>query len=66
MLSRDNMYKIDYLLVIVVTILVVLGCLMIYSGGFDPIEKINNGMYKKQILWFIIGFILMLGMTFIN
>lgn len=66
MLSRDSMYKIDYLLVTVVAIVVIIGCLMIYSGGFDPIEKINNGIYKKQILWFIIGFILMLGMTFIN
>ncbi len=66
MFSRDNMYKIDYLLVTVVAIVVVLGCLMIYSGGFDPIEKINNGMYKRQLLWFIIGFIMMLGMTFIS
>ncbi len=66
MLSRDSNYKIDYLLITVVAIVVILGCLMIYSGGFDPIEKINNGIFKKQILWFIIGFIMMLGMTFIN
>jgi len=66
MIGKDGMYKIDYLLVAVVAIVVALGCLMIYSGGFDPVDKINSGLYKKQILWFIFGFILMIGVTFIS
>jgi rod shape determining protein RodA len=39
---------------------------MIYSAGFDPIDRTNNGLYKRQIIWFIIGFILMLMMTFVR
>lgn len=66
MIRKVGIYKIDYLLVIVVTILVALGCLMVYSVGFDPIDKINSGLFKKQILWFILGFILMIAITFVN
>ena len=66
MIGKEGIYKIDYLLVTVVTLVVALGILMIYSAGFDPIDKVNNGMYKKQILWFIFGFILMLVVTFVN
>ncbi len=66
MIGRDSIHKIDYTLVIVVTLLVTLGILMIYSAGFDPVEKINNGMFKKQILWFIFGFILMIFISFLN
>ncbi|MBN1497958.1 MAG: rod shape-determining protein RodA [Spirochaetes bacterium] len=64
--SKDGLSRIDYTLVLAVIILVVIGILMIYSAGFDPIEKVNNGLYRKQILWFIFGFILMVGLTIIN
>jgi len=66
MKGRENLYRIDYLLVGVVALIVIIGCLLIYSGGFDPIEKTNNGLYKRQIIWFIIGFILMVVFAFIN
>lgn len=65
-INKESIYKIDYLLVLAATLLVVIGILMIYSAGFDPVEKINNGLYKKQILWFIFGFIVMVGVTFVN
>jgi rod shape determining protein RodA len=64
--SKEGLSKIDYTLVIAVILTVVIGILMIYSAGFDPIDKVNNGLYRKQILWFIFGFILMVGMTIIN
>ncbi len=66
MISKDGIYKIDYLLVVAVTLLTITGILIIYSAGFDPVDKINNGMYKRQMLWFIIGFILMIAVTFVN
>lgn len=56
----------DYLLVIAVMVAVAIGILMIYSAGFDPIDKMNSGLYRKQILWFIFGLILMIGLTIIN
>ena len=37
-----------------------------YSAGFDPIDKINSGLYKKQILWFIIGMVFLLFLSVIN
>ena len=66
MIAKDGMHKIDYLLVIVVTGLVALGILMIYSAGFDPIDKVNNGLYKKQILWFVFSFMFMIFVSFIS
>jgi len=64
--SKEGLSKIDYTLVLAVVAAVAIGILMIYSAGFDPIDKVNNGLYRKQILWFIFGFILMVGMTIIN
>ncbi len=60
MLRKDEMYRIDYVLVFAVILLVLIGVLMIYSAGVDPIEKINKGLFKKQLLWFIFGFVLMM------
>jgi rod shape determining protein RodA len=65
-LSKEGISKIDFILVIVVIITVFIGILMIYSAGFDPIDKSNSGLYKKQILWFIFSFIIMIGVTLIN
>ncbi len=66
MFGRHEVYRIDYLLVVTATILVFIGILMIYSSGFDPIDKINSGLYKKQIIWFIISFIVMIAVSFVN
>lgn len=64
--SKEGLSKIDYALVIVVFLAVFIGILMIFSAGFDPIDKVNNGLYRKQILWFIFGLLLMVGVTMIN
>lgn len=66
MMGRNEIYKIDFVLVASVILVVFLGILTIYSAGFDPIDKVNNGLYKKQLIWFIAGFILMIVATFIN
>ena len=66
MFRKDEMYRIDYVLVVTVILLVLFGILMIYSSGFDPIEKLNKGLYKKQLLWFIFGFVFMIAITFIS
>jgi rod shape determining protein RodA len=64
--SKEGLSKIDYTLAIAVAVTVVIGILMIYSAGFDPIDKMNNGLYRRQILWFIFGFLMMVGLTIIN
>ncbi len=66
MIGRDSIPRIDFTLVVVVVLLVSLGILMIYSAGFDAVDKVNSGMFKKQILWFIFGFILMVLFSFMN
>ncbi len=66
MFQKNEMYKIDYLLVFVVIAIILIGILMIYSAGFDPIDKVNNGLFKKQIFWFIVGFLLMLALSMTN
>ncbi|MBN2160728.1 MAG: rod shape-determining protein RodA [Spirochaetes bacterium] len=64
--NKEGLTRMDYLLVIAVMVAVAIGILMIYSAGFDPIDKMNSGLYRKQILWFIFGLILMIGLTIIN
>jgi rod shape determining protein RodA len=64
--SKDGFFKLDWGLLLAVVALSVIGILMIYSAGFDSIEKVNSGLYKRQIAWFIIGFIIMIGITFLN
>jgi len=63
---NDIFSRWDRPLVIATFLAVVLGILMIYSAGFDPVEQINKGFYKKQIVWFIIGIVFMVVMSVIN
>lgn len=65
MMNRESV-RFDYLLIGVVSLLVFIGILMVYSAGFDPIDKVNNGLYKKQLLWFIFGFVIMVAFSFLN
>jgi cell division protein FtsW (lipid II flippase) len=64
MIGKNDIYKIDFLLVAACAGRVS-RIITIYSG-VDPIEKVNSGLYKKQLVWFISGFILMLVFTFVN
>lgn len=64
--AKQGIYKIDYILITAMALLVGLGILMIYSAGFDPIDEMNSGLYRRQILWFIIGFVLLVAMTFVS
>ncbi|NLV68449.1 MAG: rod shape-determining protein RodA [Spirochaetes bacterium] len=66
MFSRDFLNRMDFFLIAAVVITIVFGILMIYSAGFDPIENTNSGLFKKQIIWFIIGLIFLVLMSIIN
>lgn len=66
MASKDTFSRLDWGLIIAVTLISTIGIIMIYSAGFDPIEKTNSGLYQKQMLWFVIGFIVMISITFLN
>ena len=58
MYNRDYLNKIDFVLLGAVLLAIIFGILMIYSAGFDSGEAINRGLYKRQIIWAIIGLIL--------
>ena len=58
MYSKDLFNKIDFVLIGAVLLAIIFGILMIYSAGFDSIENINKGLYKRQIVWAIIGLVL--------
>lgn len=66
MFGRDIFGKMDTILIGAVFIAVAFGILMIYSAGFDPVDQINKGLYKKQIIWFIMGVIFMFMMSILN
>ncbi|MCL2155533.1 MAG: rod shape-determining protein RodA [Leptospirales bacterium] len=64
--SKDFLNKIDFVLIGAVVLAIIFGVLMIYSAGFDSTEAINKGLYKKQIIWAIIGLILAGFLSTIN
>ncbi len=66
MSGRDSIAKMDIPLIAAVITTVAIGILMIYSAGFDPIDKVNIGLYKRQILWFIIGMVFMVFFSILN
>ena len=66
MFNKDFFNKIDVVLVGAVFLAIIFGILLIYSAGFDPATAVNKGLYKKQIIWFIIGVIFMLVMSIIH
>lgn len=66
MLFKNDINRFDFILVIAVILIVAIGVITIYSAGFDPIMGTNSNMYRKQLLWFLIGFVLMVGMTFVD
>ncbi len=66
MFGKDMFGKMDIVLIGTVFIAVAFGIMMIYSAGFDHVEQINKGLYKKQIIWFIIGVVFMLMMSLLN
>ena len=58
MYSRDLLNKIDFVLLGAVLLAIIFGILMIYSAGFDASDAVHRGLYKRQIIWAIIGLIL--------
>ena len=66
MIKKDFLGNFDFILIGVVGLIVLIGCLMIYSGGFDSINKINSGLFKKQVLWILVGFLAMFLVSFLN
>jgi rod shape determining protein RodA len=60
---RSSFQEYDIKLLISIIALILIGIITIYATGFDPIEKVNSGLYKKQLLWFIIGIICMFAIS---
>lgn len=57
------LYKFDYILIFCISVLSTFGILFIYSSGINS-EGINvSNEYQKQIIWFAIGFVLMIAFT---
>ncbi|MBN2434337.1 MAG: rod shape-determining protein RodA [Spirochaetes bacterium] len=66
MLFRSDFNKLDYVLFIAVIMVIAFGIVTIYSAGYDSVLGVNNNMYKRQIIWFVLGFSIMLGLTFLD
>ncbi len=60
---RSSFQEYDIKLLISIIALILIGIITIYATGFDPIEKVNSGLYKKQLLWFILGIICMFAIS---
>jgi rod shape determining protein RodA len=66
MISKNSLNKFDLLLVISIIAISAIGIITIYSAGYDPITDLNNNMFRRQILWFLIGFFIMMAITFVD
>ncbi|MFW6366425.1 MAG: rod shape-determining protein RodA [Spirochaetota bacterium] len=66
MANKSALNNYDFLLILSVIIIAAIGIVTVYSAGYDPITDLNNNIYRRQMLWFIIGFFTMLAMTFVD
>ncbi|MBQ5384581.1 MAG: rod shape-determining protein RodA [Treponema sp.] len=58
--------KFDFIIVICVLILTVMGVAYIYSSGIDSSGYIQNTNHIKQIIWASVGFVMMLVVSLLN
>ena len=62
----SDILKIDYLLLLPVLILIVLGILFIYSSGITSAGVQLSNEYVKQIIWASIGLAAIIVLSMIN
>lgn len=62
-MNKKLLRNMDYKLIIIIAILIVIGCVALWSATKDVsgVSELN-----KQIMWAGIGFVIMIGVTFIN
>jgi rod shape determining protein RodA len=58
--------SVDWTIILAVLLLMVLGILFIYSSGITIIGDIVSTEYRKQIVWVISGFLILLASIFID
>ena len=66
MMKVRNILGIDYLLLLPVTMLIVMGILFIYSSGINSDGILVSNEYSKQIVWACVGLIAAVVISFIN
>jgi rod shape determining protein RodA len=66
MFRKADLSRFDLWLPVFVVLLVLIGIINIYSAGFDPMTKVNNGMFQKQIIWAVIGIAFMTALSLMS
>ena len=67
MITPQKLIKsVDWTIILAVLLLMMLGILFIYSSGITVIGDIVSSEYKKQIVWAITGFLILIASTFID
>jgi len=66
MINIRNILGIDFLLLLPVLILIVLGILFIYSSGINSDGMLVSNEYQRQIIWAAVGFAAVIALSFIN
>ena len=66
MLNKNDIFRLDLPLIGAVFLSVLIGILAIYSTGFSSIDKVNNGLYQKQLIVFVIGVAIMAGISLVS
>lgn len=65
-MTRARSFTCDYVLLFATLALIVVGILFIYSSSIDAEGRLTSNEYLKQIIWAVIGFFLMLGVSLIK
>ena len=58
--------RFDYFLILCITILCAFGVLFIYSSGIDSDGVLKSREYLKQIIWFSLGFVVMIIVALVD
>ena len=62
----NEFFKIDYILLLAVLLLVVFGVLFIYSSGLNIDGSLNSSEYRRQIIWASIGLFMALAVSVLS
>jgi rod shape determining protein RodA len=55
--NRKLLLRLDWTMVITIVGLMILGVLFVYSAGFRPTFGEHENLYKRQLLWVVVGIV---------
>lgn len=61
-----SLFNLDFTLIVTTLVLMIIGVLFVYSSAFNPVLNTVGDEYIRQILWAILGLIIVISLSFVN